>query len=187
MGTNYYFMSRNKELMQTCFAEKSEWGVLGEEYTIVDEPYLGYRCHLNKLSCGWRPLFQKHSAFDSFRKLEAFYREHQADLEIYDEYRRQYSWEEYFETVYAHSRCHPEPMKWVYEVTSMSPDKKPHLRTVGCSEEEAELHSPFNHLEYEKTLQKARQKFGVYERSYGDMKYWNDPDYLFDWTEGEFM
>lgn len=39
MGTNYYFMSGNKELMQTCFAEKSEWGVLGEEYTIVDEPY----------------------------------------------------------------------------------------------------------------------------------------------------
>ena len=85
MGTNYYFMSRNKELMQTCFAEKSKWGVLGEEYTIVDEPYLGYWCHLNKLSCGWRPLFQKHRAFDSFRKLEAFYREHQADLEIYDE------------------------------------------------------------------------------------------------------
>ena len=77
MGTNYYFMSRNKELMQTYFAEKSEWGVLGEEYTIVDEPYLGYRCHLNKLSCGWRPLFQKHRAFDSFRKLEAFYRDHE--------------------------------------------------------------------------------------------------------------
>ena len=86
MGTNYYFMSRNKELMQTCFAEKSEWGVLGEEYTIVDEPYLGYRCHLNKLSCGWRPLFQKHKMFDSFQKLEMFYREHQTDLEIYDEY-----------------------------------------------------------------------------------------------------
>ena len=89
MGTNYYFMSRNKELMQTYFADKSEWGVLGEEYTIVDEPYLGYRCHLNKLSCGWRPLFQKHRAFDSFRELEAFYREHQEDLEIYDEYGRQ--------------------------------------------------------------------------------------------------
>ena len=110
----------------------------------MDEPYLGYRCHLNKLSCGWRPLFQKHRAFDSFRKLEAFYREHQADLEIYDEYGRQYSWEEYFETVYAHSRCQPEPMKWVYEVTTMSPDKKPHLRTVGCSEEEAELYTLFH-------------------------------------------
>ena len=30
-------------------------------------------------------------------------------------------------------------------------------------------------------------KFGVYEREFGKMKYWNDPDYLFDWTEGEFM
>lgn len=187
MGTNYYFMSRNKELMQTCFAEKSEWGVIDEEYTIVDEPYLGYRCHLNKLSCGWRPLFQKHRAFDSFRKLEAFYREYQADLEIYDEYGRQYSWEEYFETVYTHSRRHPEPMKWVREVNPMSPNKELNLRTVECSEEEAELYSPFNHIEYKKTLQKARQKFGVYEREYGETKYWNDPDYLFDWTEGEFM
>lgn len=25
MGTNYYFMRRNKELMQTFFAEKSEY------------------------------------------------------------------------------------------------------------------------------------------------------------------
>lgn len=126
-------------------------------------------------------------AFDSFRKLEAFYREHQADLEIYDEYRRPYSWEEYMETVFTHSNYSPEPMKWVYEVNPLSLDKQLHLRTAGCSEEEAELYSLFNHVEYEKTLQKARQKFGVYEREYGDIKYWNDPDYLFDWTEGEFM
>ena len=58
---------------------------------------------------------------------------------------------------------------------------------MGCCEKEAELYSPFNHIEYEKTLQQARQKFGVYEREYGDIKYWNDPDYLFDWMEGEFM
>lgn len=75
----------------------------------------------------------------------------------------------------------------VYQFHCMSPDKKPHLRTVGCCEEEAELYSPFNHIEYEKTLQQARQKFGVYEQEYGDIKYWNDPDYLFDWTEGVFM
>ena len=79
---------------------------------------------------GWRPLFQKHRAFDSFRKLEAFYREHQADSEIYDEYGRQYSWEEYFETVYGHSQYQQKPMKWVYDVTPMFPDKKPHLWTV---------------------------------------------------------
>ena len=108
-------------------------------------------------------------------------------MEIYDEYGRQYSWEEYFETIYTHSRCHPEPVKWVYEVNPMSPDKKLHLRTVGCCEEEAELYSPFNHIEYEKTLQQASQKFGVLEREYGNIKYWNDPDYLFDWTEEAFM
>ena len=69
----------------------------------------------------------------------------------------------------------------------MCSNKSLYLRTVGCSEEEAELYVPFNHLEYEHTLKKARLKFGVYEREYGGIKYWNDPDYLFDWTEGEFM
>lgn len=187
MGTNYYFMSRNKELMQTYFAEKAEWGVHGEEYTIVDEPYLGYECHLNKLSCGWRPLFQKHKAFDSFRKLEEFYREHKADLDIYDEYGHIYSWAEYFDEVYKHSCREPEPMKWVYDKLPMFADNKPHMQTVRCSEEEAEIYMPFNHTEYQETLKKARAKFRVFEQSYEMMlKYWNDPDYLFDWTEGEF-
>ena len=58
---------------------------------------------------------------------------------------------------------------------------------MGYCEVEAELYSLFNHIEYEKTLQQARQKFGVYEREYGNIKYWNDPDYLFDWTEEAFM
>ena len=26
----------------------------------------------------------------------------------------------------------------------------------------------------------------MYERSWRDVKYWEDPDYPFDWTEGEF-
>lgn len=28
--------------------------------------------------------------------------------------------------------------------------------------------------------------FHVYERAWSDVKYWEDPDYPFDWTEGEF-
>ena len=39
-------------------------------------------------------------------------------------------------------------------------------------------------MEYEETLNKARSKFCVHERRYGEEKYWNDPDYLFDWTDG---
>ena len=32
----------------------------------------------------------------------------------------------------------------------------------------------------------AQKRFHVYERSWRDVKYWEDPDYPFDWTEGEF-
>ncbi|WP_159444383.1 hypothetical protein [Eubacterium uniforme] len=39
---------------------------------IVDEPYLGYQVHLNKLSAGWRPLFQKHKTIKTFKELEEF-------------------------------------------------------------------------------------------------------------------
>lgn len=182
-----YFTMRYPLIRTSEWVPVRGYFYLGEEYSIVDEPFLGYQCHLNKLSYGWRPLFQKHKAFDSFRKLEEFYREHQADLEIYDEYGKKYSWEEYFETVYEHSRRSTEPVKWVYEVDPMFSSKEPSLHTVSCCEDEAELYVPFNHMEYEETLNKARSKFCVYERRYGEEKYWNDPKYLFDWTEGEFM
>ena len=78
-------------------------------------------------------------------------------------------------------------MKWVYEAMPMLRNQKPCLYTVSCSEEEAELYVPFNHIEYEKTLQNARVKFGVYERNNGGIKYWNDPEYLFGWTDEEFV
>ena len=39
MGTNFYFMCRDKELVQNNFAIKESWGIHSEEYEIVDEPY----------------------------------------------------------------------------------------------------------------------------------------------------
>lgn len=186
MGTNYYLMSRNKELMRNNFAVVEPWGVHSEEYAIVDEPYLGYKCHLNKLSCGWRPLFQKHIAFDTFKKLEEFYKNHKDELEIYDEYGTKYTWNEYFDKVYNHSLREPEPVKWVYEPDEVFGDKKPTLHTVRCSEEEADLFIPLNHKEYAETEKCAIRKFRVYRGYSMSVKYYNDPDYLFDWTEGEF-
>lgn len=33
----------------------------------------------------------------------------------------------------------------------------------------------------------AKKKFGVYSyHIFDDFKYWNDPDYKIDWTEGDF-
>lgn len=38
---------------------------------------------------------------------------------------------------------------------------------MSCFYELYELYVPFNHMEYEETLNKARSKFCVYERKYG--------------------
>ena len=72
MGTNFYLMSRSKKLIRENFAVEKDYGITDEEYEIVDEPYLGYQVHLNKLSCGWRPLFQRHKNIKTFKELEDF-------------------------------------------------------------------------------------------------------------------
>lgn len=186
MGTNFYLMSRNKELMQTHFASKSEWGVFDEEYSIVDEPYLGYECHLNKLSGGWLPLFQRHKAFQTFNQLKDFYEEHKEEIDIYDEYGKRYSWDKYFDRVYKHSLREKEPMKWVYGIDEVFHDKRPTLHLVPCQEKEAEIYLPFNHKEYAKSEAEAARRLRVPRGYVMELKYWDDPDYLFDWTEGEF-
>lgn len=58
--------------MRENFAVEKDYGITDEEYEIVDEPYLGYQVHLNKLSCGWRPLFQMHKNIKIFKELEDF-------------------------------------------------------------------------------------------------------------------
>lgn len=63
---------------------------------------------------------------------------------------------------------------------------RPTLHVVHCTEQEAEIHIPFCHKEYDEQEKQARKRFHVYERSWHDAKYWEDPDYPFDWTEGEF-
>lgn len=63
---------------------------------------------------------------------------------------------------------------------------RPTLHVVQCTEQEAEIHMPFCHKEYDEQEKQAQKRFHVYERSWRDVKYWEDSDYPFDWTEGEF-
>ena len=65
-------------------------------------------------------------------------------------------------------------------------DSRPTLHVVHCTEQEAEIHIPFCHKEYDEQKKQAQRRFHVYERPWRDVKYWKDPDYPFDWTEGEF-
>lgn len=45
---------------------------------------------------------------------------------------------------------------------------------------------PFSHRIYAEKEKQARKRFHVPERPWYNVKYWEDPNYPFDWTEGEF-
>lgn len=193
MGTNYYLMTKNSNLAHKYFATKAEWGgYIDEEYRIVDHPFLGYEIHLNKLSYGWRPLFQTHKCFGTFDELEQFYKKHCKSLKIYDEYGTEYSWEDYKKEIIDHSNRVPEPVKWDYCVSEFdanferNPRKR--LQTVDCTPEEAELWIPFDHIEYARTEKEAADRFGVWESwmGSGDFYQYNDPEYKIDWAKGDF-
>ena len=186
MGTNFYLVSKSKKLMRKYFAVEKEYGITEEEYKIVDEPYLAYQVHLNKLSIGWRPLFQRHRAIRTFKELKDFCLENKNIVGIYDEYGKKYTWKQYYDRVYSHSKRQPEPFKWVYEIDPFFKDRGPTLYTVPCSEYEAEIYMPFSHRIYAEKEKQARKRFHVPERPWYNVKYWEDPNYPFDWTEGEF-
>lgn len=81
LGTNYYMMTNNKELVNRYFSG---------EYGIVDSPYLGYEIHIGKRSCGWKPLFQEHrQAYNSVKEMISFIESH-SDFRIFDEYNREF-------------------------------------------------------------------------------------------------
>lgn len=124
--------------------------------------------------------------------MEAFYLKHQKYLRIFDEYTTEYSWDEYKERIFNHTKVKPKPCKWVYGIDQIdtifkeNPRKRIHLEE--CEPEEAEIWTPFDHVKYFETEAKARRAF-PYDGSYFyefDHKHWNDPDYPIDWTEGDF-
>ena len=195
MGTNYYMITKNKDLAHKYFATECDYGgeypeYLDQEYELHDMPDYYYEIHLNKLSYGWKPLFQVHKAFSTFKELEQFYLDHKDDLTFEDEYGRTYTFEQYKKKVVDHSNVEPEPVKWVYEEDPICgrPGHK-YLRTRRCNPDEADLWTPFDHREYARTEEEARDFLAAYDAYVSDWheRYKRDPDYKFDWTEGEFV
>lgn len=188
MGTNYYLITKNSDIAHKYFANNDMYGTWDEEYVLRDIPDFHYEMHLNKLSYGWRPLFQIHKVFRSFTELENFYKEHKSDLTINDEYDNEYTWDEYKEKIFSHINGEPTPMKWYYKEDPVfgKPGQK-YLMTEECDPEEAELWIPFSHTEYSETEHKAQIKYGITDQFWNWRdRYKEDPDYMIDWVEGEF-
>lgn len=88
MGTNFYFHTKNK-----IMAEK----YAGQEYTLTDSPDWAYEIHIAKTSAGWLPLFQYRETMPSVQTMKEAY--DTGEFKIYDEYDREYNWEQFDERV----------------------------------------------------------------------------------------
>ena len=81
----------------------------------------------------------------------------------------------------------PAPQKWVYDLNPLCRySAKKTLYTMDCTPEDAELWTPFDHVIYQKTEMDACSRLHLPPTYIWRVKYWNDPDYPVDWTEGEF-
>ena len=93
MGTNFYLFTKNKKIAQK-YAPYS--------YVLVDEPRFGYKIHIGKCSMGWLPLFEAHS--DGIRSIKEYKAAYDTGkFKIYDEYNREYDWEQFDERVLQHN------------------------------------------------------------------------------------
>lgn len=88
MGTNFYIMTKDKEIRDKYF---------GYDYELTDEPDWGYQQHVAKTSAGWLPLFQSHDSFKSVKQLKKLY--DIGKFILYDEYGTEYDWESFNERV----------------------------------------------------------------------------------------
>lgn len=89
MGTNFYMITKNKEMAQR-YAPYS--------YELTDTPYFGYEIHVAKTSFGWLPLFQGHKdGINSVAEYKAAYDTN--EFKIYDEYGCEYNWDAFDDRV----------------------------------------------------------------------------------------
>lgn len=177
MGTNYYLFCKDRKSVKEHF---------DGEYELVDVPDLGYMIHLNKLSCGWLPLFQKHEAFSTFRGLIGFIYDH-LEYEIYDEYGNWYSVAGYMKKIIDHCQQEKRALKWKLEKSPFSGREM--IQLTDCDMSEADIFAPFRHSEYSKSYSAACKRYNTAERGYvidNSSEYTPDPEYQLDWIAGEF-
>ncbi len=172
MGTNFYMMTTNKELVEEHFPN---------EYEIVDTPYFGYEIHIGKRSCGWKPLFCEHkNAYDSVEGMRKFIRNNNNDIRIFDEYNREFSLEELEDELITWGE--QQEICYMKHIPEGIPDKvfggKKYL--VESTKDDYDITIPFDHIEYEK-LEIERNNWRYENGSY----YSKDRD-GYDFMKGEF-
>lgn len=172
IGTNYYMMTTNKELVEKHFPY---------EYEIVDTPYFGYEIHIGKQSAGWCPLFQEHkNAYDSVAEMKEFIRSHSEDIRIFDEYCREFTLEQLEDELINWGK--QQEIRYMKYIPEGVPDTifggKEYL--IKSTKDDYDITIPFDHIEYEK-LNPYKEHWIYKNESY----YFKDKD-GYDFTKGDF-
>ena len=142
LGTNFYMMTKNKELVETYFPC---------EYEIVDSPYFGYEIHIGKRSLGWKPCFEWHEkAYKSVEEMKNFISDHSNDIEIYDEYDDIFTLEELQSELIDWSE--QQRIRYMKYIPEGVPDEvfggKTYL--IESTKDDYDITIPFDHIKYDK-------------------------------------
>lgn len=174
MGTNYYMMMKDKELVTKYF---------DNEYEFTDSPYYAYEIHIGKRSYGWKPLFEWHeNAYKSVNDMLKFLEFHKIDIEIFDEYNKRFSIDELKEELINWGNEQPvRYMKYVPEgIYNEIFGGRDYL--IESTEEDYDMKMPYDHVEYHK-LDPYNEKRWMDESR--EPLYFHDKD-GYDFTKGWF-
>ena len=155
MGTNFYMMTTNKDLVETYFPY---------EYKIVDTPYFGYEIHIGKRSCGWKPIFEAHKdAYSSVKEMKEFIKIYRKSIRIFDEYGEEFTLEQLDEELIKWGE--KQETRYIKFIPEGIPDEifggKKYF--VESTKDDYDLTIPYDHIEYEKY---DMQRFGFKESCY---------------------
>ena len=93
MSTNYYFKIKDYENLIKHVKSLSNF-ILEDK---VEDIFDGI--HICKISCGWKPCFQKTQYYSNMEELIDFYIKYHKELVIIDEYDRVISWKSIYKEI----------------------------------------------------------------------------------------
>jgi hypothetical protein len=166
-------MTKDKELVTKYF---------DNEYELTDLPYFGYEVHIMKLSYGWKPLFEWHgNAYKSVEDMLKFLEFYRIDIEIFDEYGKQYTIEGLKEEFTSHANREPKYMKHIPEgIPNHIFGGRDYL--VESTEDDYDIKMPYDHVEYHKLDPYSERRYIDESR---EPLYFHDKD-GYDFTKGYF-
>jgi hypothetical protein len=127
MGTNYYMITKNKELA---------YELTNGRYELTDTPDWGYRIHVAKCSAGWLPLFQAYTnGARSIKDYKEVY--DKGDSIIVDEYGSTFTWEQFDKEVLKHNGG---------KLGVIKPQRAKRGRDVYCRDSQMPYYVPVSHL-----------------------------------------